>query len=196
MNILWTTWVWNPMSLILLGGIISLIGTFWATRQQLATERESRIRAEETLAYLQGDHSLKITERFETDSNGKELLVIFVKNVSKLPTYSLTAREIDVGAYGFESIQSMQDMLKNPSPIYSKELPNLAANDLAQILSLKLNGNKQEHIFKIFLTSLRGNSEFRIKYRKTQSRWTKETLHNGITNIVQLISPPDEITKR
>ncbi|MDA8136126.1 MAG: hypothetical protein M0T82_16020 [Desulfobacteraceae bacterium] len=112
MNTFLTTWVWNPIALILLGGIISLIGTFWATRQQVAAERESRVRAEETLAYLQGDHSLEIAHRFNT-GNGQEILTLFVKNISDLPTYGLTARVIDVDAYGFETIQSMEDILKS-----------------------------------------------------------------------------------
>ena len=80
--------IWNPTTLILMGGIISLIGTFWATRQQVATERQFRIRAEETLSYLQGDHSLEIAHHFEGEN--QDILTLFVRNTSNLPTYSLT----------------------------------------------------------------------------------------------------------
>ena len=171
-----TTWLWSPTSLILIGGIISLMGTFWATRQQVATEKESRLRAEETLAYVQGGHSLKIEYRFDKGKTGNEILSLFVKNISSLPTYGLTARVIDVGSYGFETIQSMEDIARKPSAIHEKYSPDLPANTLAQILTLELDPKRQEHIFKVFFSSRKGRSEIRVTFRKTESGWKEEEL--------------------
>lgn len=163
------TWIWNPTALILLGGTISLIGTFWATREQVAAERESRTRAEKTLSYIQGDHSLEIAHRFDNN-----VLTLFVRNMSDIPTYGLTTRVIDVDAYGYETIQSMEDILKKPSPIYEEYRPDLAAKALTQILSLRLDEKKKANTFKIFLSSRKGQSEVLIKFKKIGSDWTSQ----------------------
>lgn len=169
-----TTWIWSPTALILLGGIISLIGTFWAAQEQVAVEKASRLRAEQTLAYVQGDHSLKIEHRFDQGKNGIEILTLFVKNMSNLPTYGLTSRVIDVGSYGFETIQSVEDMARKPSAIHEKYIPDIPGNALTQILTLELDGKRQDHVFKVFLSSRKGQSESRITFKRTNSGWIRQ----------------------
>lgn len=156
---------WNPSALILLGGIISLAGTLWAANQQTVSERELRLKSEETLAFMVGSHEFEIKHQFSI-VDGNDVLTLFLRNTAIQPSYSVTARIIDVDAYGAEEIQDMADLMKTPTPIYEKHWTDISPGAMSQALSLALAPNKRSLRFKIFLTSRKNRSNGILEFAK------------------------------
>lgn len=165
------SWIWTPTFLIALGGVISLVGTIWAAKEQANSEKISKERAEKTLAFMLGSHSFTIDHQV-SEVNGKEVLTIFLKNTGEFPCYGLTFRAIDIDAHGSEEISSIEDILKKPSPIHEKYWGDIGPEGMVQAVSLVLKEHKIEHNFKVYLNSRKDRTNFKIKFlRDSTGNW-------------------------
>lgn len=168
---------WGPPGLILVGVVLSAIGAFWATQQQVKFERDLRTKSDEIAGlnreianlFTGGDSLCYIAiANLDPNTNRGNLTLVHQGNY---PTFDINARMVDlqklkeIKDYTLTNIKSAETTLRIGSLI----------KGTAMMFSPFDLGSRPERDFNIFFISRNGQFTQFLRMRKIDGIWFTAT---------------------